>query len=68
MRRRSLLNALLIFLLPWACGPKSGFVFSADEFRVRVDGRGAVTSLSDLGRGREYLAPNQPAPLLSVKI
>jgi len=67
MRRPILRIAVLVSLLPWACRQESRFTFSAGEFRISLDGRGAVTRLYDVGHGREYLAANQPAPLLSVK-
>jgi len=42
--------------------------FSTKDFKIQVDARGQVASLFDVVHQREYLAPNQPAPLLAVRI
>ena len=42
-------------------------MFSAKDFKIQIDARGRVISLYDTVHQREYLAPNQPAPLVAVR-
>jgi len=50
-----------------AAGQQFPLTLTTNELRFRLDARGVVTSLYDLIRGRELLAPGQAAPLLSIK-
>ena len=58
-------------LLAWllAAGPSAAQVTLATvDLAVRIDARGQVISMRDPGRGQEYLAAGQPAPLLQIRI
>jgi hypothetical protein len=41
--------------------------FGTSEFRIRIDPSGRVTSLFDLSRQREYLAPGQKSAFVTLK-
>lgn len=43
-------------------------MYGANAFKLQIDARGQVVSVFDALHGQEQLAPEQPAPLLSVKI
>jgi len=65
-RGAAVCGALLVVA---AVGPAAAQAdLAADGLRVRIDQRGQVTSLSDPVTPREYLAPGQPAPLVSIKV
>jgi hypothetical protein len=42
-------------------------VFDTDHLRLELSSAGHLTRLTDRGSGVEYLAPNQPAPLLQLR-
>ena len=46
---------------------RAGGTFETESFRIKIDGRGQVTSFYDKVHDRERLAPDQPAPLIAVK-
>jgi len=43
-------------------------LFSTDDLRVGIDGRGRIASLVNPASRQEYLAQGQPAPLLQIRI
>jgi hypothetical protein len=43
-------------------------VFETEHLAIRIDGTGAVRSLRDRSSNVDYLAPEQSAPLLSVRV
>jgi hypothetical protein len=57
-----LLTVVLFFVFPLA----SQTQYQTSEFRLTIDQSGSLTSLFDMVHGKEYLAPDQPAPFLSV--
>jgi hypothetical protein len=63
MKRFTVLTALTVVVVARAC-PQ--IEYSTAEFRLTIDGGGSVTGMEDRVHGREYIAPGQPAPFLSV--
>ncbi len=48
--------------------PDMSVALSTKTFRITINERGNITGLYDIPDGQEYLAINQPSPLLSLKI
>jgi hypothetical protein len=67
--RRNRAAAIVTILVLALCSSRASAQaeFSAGDLRLRLDARGQVTSLADAKHGREYLAPGQPAALLSIR-
>ncbi|MBL9126023.1 MAG: hypothetical protein JNL97_00180, partial [Verrucomicrobiales bacterium] len=53
--------------IPHATVAAEGATFRTETASFSVDDRGILTAIQDLASGRNYLAPNQPAPLLSLR-
>jgi hypothetical protein len=65
MKRTALLLILTsLFLRPaWA-----QLEYATAGFKMTLDQTGQITSLLDVARHTEYLAPGQPSPLLSIRV
>ncbi|MCX6227037.1 MAG: hypothetical protein NTV01_20200, partial [Bacteroidia bacterium] len=63
--KKSSLSLLLAALLT-ACAPK-GSEWKTGQFLIKVSEKGFITALSDPGSGKNYLAENQPAPLMQIR-
>lgn len=57
---------VLIFIVT-ACSPK-GNAWKTDQFVIKVSEKGFITGLSELASGKNYIAKNQVAPLLQVRV
>ncbi|MFA6127220.1 MAG: hypothetical protein WC699_07955 [Bacteroidales bacterium] len=65
MKKESI--SLLLISILIACGPE-GSEWKTDQFQMKLSPAGAITSLSDPAGGKNYLARNQPAPLMQLRI
>lgn len=51
----------------WIAPSYSQEVFTTKDLKIAMDGRGQLVQLYDVIHGRDCLAPNQPAPLVTLK-
>lgn len=74
---RYLISLIIISLLPFVAfsrGDKTikpdmstGITLRSGQLKITLDKKGMITSLADLGTGRELLDSTLPAPLLSIR-
>lgn len=64
MKRSSLLLFTIILLT--SCQPKS-YEWKTDDFLFKISERGFITALTDPESGKNYVALNQPAPLMQIR-
>jgi hypothetical protein len=57
---------LILALVICACAPK-GSEWKTDQFLIQLSEKGFITRLSDPGSKIDYLAENQPAPLMQIR-
>ncbi len=57
-----------LFLLVLAIPARAEVVFETECLSIRIDDTGTVRSLLNRASGTNYVTPQQPAPLLSVRI
>ncbi len=67
MNIKTPIRLLFATLLLTSCSPK-GFEWTAGPFRMKVSEKGTVTTLADATTGRNYIAANQPSPLMQVRV
>ncbi len=63
--KKSALPLLLVIMLT-ACSPK-GNEWKTDQFLIKVSDKGYLTAMCDPTTGINYLAENQPAPLMQIR-
>lgn len=63
---KHLLLILFIGSLLSACSPR-GTEWKTDQFLLKISDKGSVTELSDPVSGKNYLADNQPSPLMQIR-
>lgn len=64
MKNSTILLLLTSFLT--ACAPK-GNEWKTDQLLIRISEKGQITALSDPRTGKNYLAENQPAPIMQLR-
>lgn len=65
------MKRLVLFSVWLALSSHTAFAqlaFATRDFRMRIDQSGQVSSFFDLVNTQEYIAPNQPAPFITVRI
>lgn len=60
--------AALVSLLSAAPAAVTPVTFTSTDLHVMLDARGQVAALRAPVQGRDYLAPQQPAPLLQIRV
>ena len=72
VHRTRLASAIMLscvaFSVVFATSAYSQVEYGTHHFRISVDARGQVASIHDAIHGNELLAPDQPAPLVAVKV
>lgn len=63
-----LLAIVTVILLLSGCSAEKKFSFTAGDLRLTLNAAGELVEMTDLTSGTNYLAPGQPAPLLSIKM
>jgi hypothetical protein len=58
----------LLFLLVLATWARAGAGFETQGLSIQLDDTGAVRGLRDRGTGVDYVASQQPAPLLALRV
>ena len=67
LKRKTMLTCL-VYLLGLALPISAEVLFETAHFAIRIDDTGAVKGLLDRGNGVNYQAPDQSAPLLSIRV
>jgi hypothetical protein len=63
------LSILLILVLTYSCSFNSGSIkYGNDSFQLSMNNKGIVTELSDKATGKNYLAGEEKAALISIRI
>lgn len=64
---RSILILLIIVSFA-GCNSGDQITLSADTFTLGIDNKGNITQMADKLSGKDYLATEQPAPVLSIRV
>jgi hypothetical protein len=59
---------LIIIFFVAACNPDKEIKYSTDTFVVALNQKGNITKMQDVQSGKDYLAREQIAPLLSIRV